>query len=42
MVRLCMMFGRQSLACRVTPAVALELVGLFGPDAYSMESEGAE
>jgi hypothetical protein len=42
MVRLCMWFGSQTLACRVTPDVAAELVGLFGPDAYSMESEGAE
>lgn len=37
MVRLVMFFGSQSLACRVSRATADELVGLFAPDAYSIE-----
>jgi hypothetical protein len=37
MIRLRMFFGRQCLSCRVTPAVADELVNLFCPDSFTIE-----
>ena len=37
MVRLCMMFGRQSLTCRVPQETTAELVAMFAPDAYTIE-----
>jgi len=41
MIRLVMFFGRQCIACRVTKAVAYELVVLFNPDSFTIEG-GAE
>jgi hypothetical protein len=37
-----MLFGAQSLHCRVSQETAAELIELFGPDLYAMEWEGAD